>query len=94
MGDGSVKYKKSNMAFVQMENLEKFVKACQNYGMKPDDCFQVVNLYEHQNPWSVVCTLYALGRKVSIAFCKFELFSSFKSQGVNECSTWVEPHKT
>ena len=72
MGDGAVKYKKSNMAFVQMENLEKFNKACQNYGMKPDDCFQVVNLYEHQNPWSVICTLYALGRKVlSIVQCPF-----------------------
>ena len=66
MGEGAVKYKKSKMAFVQMENLEKFVKACQKYGMKPDDCFQVVNLYEHQNPWSVVLTLYALGRKVFV----------------------------
>ncbi len=60
-----MKCKTSKMAFVQMENLEKFLKACQKYGVKLDDCFQVVDLYEHQNPWSVVCTLFALGRKVS-----------------------------
>ena len=64
MGEGTVKCKQSKMAFAQMENIEKFLKACQSYGMNKVDCFQVVDLYEAQNPWNVIGTIYALGRKV------------------------------
>ncbi len=61
------------MAFAQMENIEKFLKACQNYGMNKVDCFQVVDLYEAQNPWNVIGTIYALGRKVGQLYWVFYL---------------------
>jgi len=63
MGENTIKFNTSKMAFKQMENIGKFITACENYGMVKTDCFQTVDLYEGQNPWNVVCTLYALGRK-------------------------------
>lgn len=58
-----VKHNDSKMAFKQMENITKFLTACENYGMHKADLFQTVDLYENQNMWQVVCTIMALGRK-------------------------------
>jgi len=47
--------------FKQRENIEFFLKACENYGLKSQDLFQVNDLYECKNLYMVVDCLYALG---------------------------------
>ncbi|XP_066930532.1 muscle-specific protein 20-like [Clytia hemisphaerica] len=63
---GSVKkINESEIAFKQMENIDNFLKACENYGCKKVDLFQTVSLYDGINMAEVLTTLFALGRKVS-----------------------------
>jgi len=62
-GMEQVKFKQSKLPFVQMVNIEQFLKGLERYGLLKSDIFQVVDLYEGQNPWNVVCTVFALGRK-------------------------------
>ena len=38
-----------------------FLKGCEAYGLKPQDLFQVNDLYENKNLYMVVDCLYALG---------------------------------
>ena len=64
MGQGTVKFGTSKLAFKQMENIGKFLDACEKYGLAKTDLFQTVDLYEKQNVWGVVLTIHALGRKV------------------------------
>ncbi|KAK4003242.1 myophilin [Daphnia magna] len=47
--------------FKQRENVELFLKGCENYGLKSQDLFQVNDLYEHKNLYMVVDTIFALG---------------------------------
>lgn len=47
--------------FKQRENIEFFLKACEAYGLKSQDLFQVNDLYECKNLYMVVDCLYALG---------------------------------
>ncbi|XP_066955683.1 myophilin-like isoform X4 [Macrobrachium rosenbergii] len=47
--------------FKQRENLELFLKGCENYGLKSQDLFQVNDLYENKNLYMVVDCLFALG---------------------------------
>ncbi|XP_037087983.1 myophilin-like [Pollicipes pollicipes] len=47
--------------FKQRENIEMFLKGCEAYGLKPQDLFQVNDLYENKNLYMVVDCLYALG---------------------------------
>lgn len=42
--------------FFQRENLEMFLKGCENYGLKSQDLFQVNDLYEHKNLYMVLTT--------------------------------------
>jgi len=59
---GSVKKVNTMSApFKQRENLEQFLTACQNYGLKGHDLFQVSDLYERKNLYTVVNCLHALG---------------------------------
>merc|ERR1712107_896056 len=51
--------------FKQRENIEMYLKACANYGLKEQDLFQVNDLYENKNLYMVVDNLYSLGVKVS-----------------------------
>ena len=62
-GNNEVKYTTSNFAFKQMENIAKFLSAADKYGLKVDDLFQTVDLYEKLNMWQVVLTIQALSRK-------------------------------
>lgn len=39
--------------FEQRENVELFLKGCENYGLKSQDLFQVNDLYEHKNLYMV-----------------------------------------
>jgi hypothetical protein len=60
---GSVKFNSSKLAFKQMENISQFLSFCERYGLAKTDLFQTVDLYEKQNMWNVVLTIFALGRK-------------------------------
>ena len=64
MGEGTCKYSKMTIAFKQMENINNFIQACEEYGVAKTDLFQTADLYENTNMWQVILTLYALGRKV------------------------------
>lgn len=47
--------------FKQRENVELFLKGCENYGLKSQDLFQVNDLYEHKNLYMVVDCIFGLG---------------------------------
>lgn len=49
-----------------MENTGKFLTACESYGVKKDDLFQTVDLFENQNMVAVINGIVALGRKAQI----------------------------
>jgi hypothetical protein len=59
---GSVKKINTMKApFKQRENIELFLKACEEYGMKAQDLFQVNDLYENKNLYMIVDNLFTLG---------------------------------
>lgn len=66
MGHGKVKCNPSKLAFKQMENINNFLVACENYGVAKTDLFQTVDLYENQNMWQVVLAIFAFGRKAQV----------------------------
>lgn len=43
------KVNSSALAFKQMENINNFLEAARNKGVKPNDLFQTVSLYEASN---------------------------------------------
>lgn len=62
LNPGSVKkINTMNAPFKQRENIEMYLKGCESYGLKPQDLFQVNDLYESKNLYMVVDNLYALG---------------------------------
>jgi len=63
---GSVpKINTSTMAFKQMENIGKYLHACEAFGLESSSSFQTVDLYEKQNIAGVISAIHALGRKAS-----------------------------
>jgi len=55
---GSVaKINSGNLAFKQMENINNFIEAARNIGVRPADLFQTVDLYEANNMTQVLTTL-------------------------------------
>ena len=61
-----------SIAFKQMENINNFIEACEQYGVSKTDLFQTADLYENTNMWQVILTLYSLGRKVrQFHFCNY-----------------------
>lgn len=65
MGPPGVKYKTSNMPFVQMENISHFLQACQRapINLQPHDVFLTVDLYESKDPAQVLQCLGAFSRR-------------------------------
>lgn len=55
------KINKMNAPFKQRENIELYLKGCESYGLKPQDLFQVNDLYENKNLYMVVDNLFNLG---------------------------------
>jgi len=49
------------MPFKEMENIGNYLAACQKIGLKSNDTFQTVDLYENQNMLAVVTNIHALG---------------------------------
>eukprot|EP00039_Didymoeca_costata_P031150 m.33429 g.33429 ORF g.33429 m.33429 type:complete len:188 (+) comp8537_c0_seq1:62-625(+) len=58
----AIKINASKMAFKQMENIGNFLKVAEAYGVKANDLFQTVDLYEAQNMPKVIDGIHALGR--------------------------------
>lgn len=67
-GEGTVKFKESKMAFVQMENIEKFLNFCKSQGVPQDELFQTVDLYEEQDPYQVIMSLQSFSRMLNKTF--------------------------
>ncbi|EEP80317.1 conserved hypothetical protein [Uncinocarpus reesii 1704] len=65
VGPPGVKYKASNMPFVQMENISHFLHACQMapLSLQPHDVFLTVDLYESKDPAQVLQCLGAFSRR-------------------------------
>ncbi|KAG5208242.1 Calponin-Homologuey (CH) domain-containing protein [Trichophyton interdigitale] len=65
VGPPGVKFKQSNMPFVQMENISHFLHACQKapLSLPPHDVFLTVDLYESKDPAQVLQCLGAFSRK-------------------------------
>jgi len=47
--------------FKERENIELYLKGCESYGLKTIDLFQVNDLYEAKNLYTVVDNIFALG---------------------------------
>ncbi|GMM28934.1 Scp1 protein [Martiniozyma asiatica (nom. inval.)] len=60
----SIKFKNSSIAFVQMENIEKFINFCKSpaCGVSQDELFQTIDLFESNDPYQVIVTIRALSR--------------------------------
>ncbi|XP_033758249.1 transgelin-3-like isoform X4 [Pecten maximus] len=54
-------YNESELAFKQMENIEKFLKGAKCYGLKDNSLFQTVDLYEGRNMAMVIATILQVG---------------------------------
>lgn len=61
-GRGLIKWKKSKMPFVQMEQISQFLTFARQYGVPDDELFQTVDLYEDKDPAIVYQTLKSLSR--------------------------------
>lgn len=64
-GANTIKFKHSAMAFVQMENIDKFLTFCKSNGVQQDELFQTVDLYEQKDPYQVVMAIQSLSRLVN-----------------------------
>lgn len=62
-----VKFKQSPMPFVQMENIESFLKACQMppLNLQSHDVFLTVDLYEAKDPAQVLQCLISFSRRAN-----------------------------
>jgi len=60
--DSTITWNESEMVFKQMENIGKFLSACEQLGIKKIDLFQTVDLYEGGNIPQVINGIFALGR--------------------------------
>jgi len=56
------KINKSTMPFMQMENINGFLKGATELGASPSELFQTVDLFEEKNFNQVVLAIHALGR--------------------------------
>ncbi|GFR84561.1 transgelin [Elysia marginata] len=61
--DSVKKINASKMPFHQMENIGKFLSACEDMGIHKHDMFQTADLFDKTNMPQVVNGIFALGRK-------------------------------
>ena len=68
VGQPGVKYKKSAMPFVQMENISHFLRACEMppLSMPSHDRFLTVDLYESKDPAQVIQCIAAFSRRANV----------------------------
>ncbi|KAK0674216.1 hypothetical protein QBC41DRAFT_332875 [Cercophora samala] len=69
IGPPGVKFKKSAMPFVQMENISHFLRACQTppLNLQQHDMFLTVDLFERKDPAQVLQCLGAFSRAANAA---------------------------
>lgn len=79
-GMGTIKYKTSTMAFVQMENIDKFLTFCKSNGIQQDELFQTVDLYEQRDPYQVIMAIQAVSRTINKNYPKYPLIGPNISQ--------------
>lgn len=60
----NIKFNTGNQSYKLMENIDKFLKACQEYGVPHDKLFPTVALFEKKNVAEVTGGLIALARAV------------------------------
>lgn len=65
------KIDKKGGGFALMQNIERFNKAAEQYGVPVRELFQTVDLWERKNVPAVTLCIHALGRAVrsTILFC-------------------------
>ena len=52
----------------QMENIEVFLKACENYGVPSNSLFPTADLFEGRNMAMVISTILQFGTEVYLSF--------------------------
>ncbi|ORX62687.1 hypothetical protein DM01DRAFT_1297413 [Hesseltinella vesiculosa] len=62
LAPGRVKFKKSRMPFIQMENISTFLAGAEALGVPKHDLFQTVDLFEQKNMMQVVDAIHSLSR--------------------------------
>ncbi|GME91249.1 hypothetical protein B5S28_g951 [[Candida] boidinii] len=72
-GLNSIKFKKSGLAFVQMENIEKFLNFIKFKGVPEDELFQTIDLYESKDPYQIMMTIRSLSRTINKEFPQYPL---------------------
>lgn len=55
--------KKSNLPYVQMENISKFIKALEQFGVPKGELFTTVDLFEEKDMQTVALSLDHLSRR-------------------------------
>jgi hypothetical protein len=91
---GSVpKINTSGAQFKMMENVNLFQKALKDYGVPDLDVFQTVDLFEKKDIGQVTCTIFALGRAVSITrkFCLVIKIINFQLSKYSATNTQNSP---
>lgn len=65
-----IRFKKSNMPFMQMENISHFLRACESppLNLPAHDRFLTVDLFEAKDPAQVVQCIHAFSRQANILF--------------------------
>lgn len=65
-----IRFKKSNMPFMQMENISHFLRACEAppLNLPAHDRFLTVDLFEAKDPAQVVQCIHAFSRQANILF--------------------------
>lgn len=60
---GGVRFKKSRMPFIQMENIAAFLRFCsESLRIPAHDLFQTIDLYERKNCFQVIQSLHTFSR--------------------------------
>jgi len=82
---GSIsKITQTSMAFKQMENINHFLSFAGENGVPKNELFQTVDLFEKQDPNSVLICLFSLARKAA----KFGKPTLGPKEGEGEKRTW------
>ena len=58
------------LSLTQMENIEVYLKAAENYGVPVTGIFPTVDLYENRNMGAVIAGLQSLGSEVGDCTCR------------------------
>ncbi|KAI9227928.1 MAG: calponin homology domain-containing protein [Piptocephalis tieghemiana] len=67
------RFKTSKMPFIQMENIETFLRGAKDIGCPDHDLFMTVDLYEEKNPTQVVDAIWSFSRHCAQAGLPFPI---------------------